>query len=79
MDEPHLREQQPESDEAVSRIESDPAELEREEDQTLSTSSLNASDDGSESLTATLCSTKAFSEHLTEKPRHLLRLSDTMW
>ena len=41
-DEPHLREQQPE------------AELEREEDQTLSTSSL------------TLCSTKAFSEHLPE-------------
>ena len=30
----------------------------------MSTSSLNAFDDGSESLTATLCSTKAFSEHL---------------
>ena len=62
-DEPH-REQQPETDEAVSRVELDSAELEQEEDQTLSTSSLNAFDDGSESSTATLCSTKAFSEHL---------------
>ena len=65
-DEPHLREQQPETDEAVSRIEFDSAELEREEDRTLSTSSLNAFDDGSESITATLCSTKAFSEYLAE-------------
>ena len=65
-DEPHLREQQPETDEAVSRTEFDSAELEREEDQTLSTSSLNASGDGSESSTATLCSTKAFSEYLAE-------------
>ena len=63
-DKPHLREQQPETDEAVLRIEFDSAELEREEDQTLSTSSLNAFDDGSESATATSCSTKAFSEHL---------------
>ena len=63
-DEPHLREQQPETDEAVSRIEFDSAELEREEDQTLSTSSLNAFDDESESSTATLCSMKAFSEQL---------------
>ena len=65
-DEPHLREQQPETDEAVSRMEFDSAEIEREEDQTLSTSSLNAFDDGSESSTATLCSTKAFSEYLAE-------------
>ena len=65
-DEPHLRKQQPETDEAASRIEFDSAELEREEDQTLSTSSLNAFDDGSESSTATWCSTKAFSEYLTE-------------
>ena len=65
-DEPHLRKQQPETDEAASRIEFDSAELEREEDQTLSTSSLNAFDDGSESSTATLCSTKTFSEYLTE-------------
>ena len=65
-DEPHLREQQPETDEAVSRTEFDSAELEREEDQTLSTSSLNAFGDGSESSTATLCSTKAFSEYLAE-------------
>ena len=64
--EPHLREQQPETDEAVSRIEFDSAELNREEDQTLSTSSLNAFDDESESSTATLCSTKASSEYLTE-------------
>ena len=63
-DEPHLREQQPETDEAVSRIEFDSAVLEREQDQTLSTSSLNASGDGSESSTATLCFTKAFSEQL---------------
>ena len=63
-DEPHLREQQPETDEAVSRVEFDSAKLEREEDRTLSTSSLNAFDDGSESSTATLCFTKAFSEQL---------------
>ena len=61
-----MREQQPETDEAASRIEFDRAELEREEDQTLSTSSLNAFDDGSESSTATLCFTKAFSEYLTK-------------
>ena len=42
----------------------DSAELEREEDQTLTTSSLNAFNDGSESSTATLCSTKAISEQL---------------
>ena len=63
-DEPHLRKQQPETDEAASRVEFDSAELEREEDQTLTTSSLNAFDDGSESSTAALCSTKAFSEQL---------------
>ena len=61
-----LREQQQETDEAVSRVEFDLAEFEREEDQTLSTSSLDAFDDGSESATATLCSTKAFSEYLAE-------------
>ena len=65
-DEPHLREQQPETDEAASRTEFDSAEFEREEDQTLSTSSLNAFDDGAESSTATLCFTKAFSEYLAE-------------
>ena len=65
-DEPHLMEQQPETDEAVSRIEFDLAKLEREEDQTLSTSSLNAFDDGSESSTATLCFPEAFSEYLAE-------------
>ena len=65
-DEPHLREQKPETDEAGLRIEFDSAELEREEDRTLSTSSLNAFDDGSESLTATLFSTKAFSGYLAE-------------
>ena len=66
VDEPHLRKQQSETDEAVSRNEFDSVELEREEDRTLSTSSLNAYDDGSESSTAILCSTKAFSEYLTE-------------
>ena len=65
-DEPHLREQQPETDEAVSRIEFDFAKFEREEDQTSSTCSLNAFDDGSESSTAILCSTEAFGEYLTE-------------
>ena len=74
-DEPRLREQPRETDEAVSRVEFDPAELEREEDQTLSTSSLNAFDDGSESSTATLCSTKAFSEPLA----FVEVFSDTMW
>ena len=54
-----MREQLPETDEAASRLEFDSAELEREEDQTLPTSSLNAFDDGSESSTATVCSTKA--------------------
>ena len=63
-DEPHLRKQQPETNEAASRVEFDSAELEREEDQTLSTSFLNAFDDESESSAATLCSTKAFSEQL---------------
>ena len=64
-DAPHLREHQAVTDEAASRIDFDPAELERE-DQTLSTSSLNTFDDGSESSTATLCSTNALSEHLAE-------------
>ena len=59
-----MRKQQPETDEAASRVEFDSAELERDEDQTLRTSSLNAFDDGSESSTATLCSTKAFTEQL---------------
>ena len=59
-----MRKQHAETDEAASRTEFDLAELEREEDQTLSTSSLNAFDDESESSTATLCSTKAFSEQL---------------
>ena len=65
-DEPYWRKQQPETDEAASRVEFDFAELEREEDQTSSTSFLNAFDDGSESSTATLCFTKAFSEYLKE-------------
>ena len=38
--EPHLRKQQPETDEDVSRIVFDSADFEREEDRTLSTSSL---------------------------------------
>ena len=61
-----MRKQLPETDEAVSLNEFDSAELEREEDGTLSTCSLDAFDDGSESSTATLCSTKAFSEFLTQ-------------
>ena len=54
-DKPHLRRQQPETDEAVPRIEFDFAELGREEDQVLPIPSLNAVDVGSESLSATLC------------------------
>ena len=71
-DEPHLKDQQPETDEAASRTEFDFAELEREENRTLSTSSLFASDYESESSTATLFSTKAFSEQLAfvEVHRH---------
>ena len=53
-DEPHMRKQQPETDEAVSRIEFDSAELEREEDQTLPTSSLNTFDDGSRELNSNI-------------------------
>ena len=61
-----MREQQPDTDEAVPRIEFDFADLGREEDQVLPIRSLNAVDVGSESLSATLCPTKAFSEHLVE-------------
>ena len=63
---PHLRGQQPNTDEAVPRIEFDFADLGREEDQVLPFLSLNAVDVGSESLSATLCPTKAFSEYLVE-------------
>ena len=50
----------------VPRIEFDFADLGREEDQVLPSPSLNAVDVGSESLSATLCPTKAFSEYLVE-------------
>ena len=63
-DKPHLRGQQPETDEAVPRYEFDFADLGREEDQVLPIPSLNAVDVGSESLSATLCPAKAFSEYL---------------
>ena len=59
-------EQQPDADEAVLRIEFDFADLGREEDQVLPIPSLNAVDVGSESLSATLCPTKAFGEYLVE-------------
>ena len=65
-DKPHLRGQQPETDEAVPRIEFDFADLGREEDQVLPIPSLNAVDVGSESMSATLCPTKAFSEYPAE-------------
>ena len=64
-DKPHLRRQQPETDEAVPRIELDFADLGRK-DQVLPIPSLKAVDVGSESLSATLCPTKAFSENLVE-------------
>ena len=50
----------------MPRIEFDFADLGREEDQVLPVPSLNAVDVGSESLSATLCPTKAFSEYLVE-------------
>ena len=65
-DKPHLRGHQPETDDAVPRIEFDFAELGREEDQVLPIHSLNAVDVGSESLSATPCPTTAFSEYLVE-------------
>ena len=65
-DKPHLRRQQPDTDEAVPRIEFDSADLEREEDQVFPIPSLSAVDVGSENLSATLCPTKAFSEYLVE-------------
>ena len=65
-DKPHLRGQQPDTDEAVPTIEFDFTDLGREEDQVLPIPSLNAVDVGSESLSATPCPTKAFSEYLVE-------------
>ena len=65
-DKPQLRWHQPETDEAVPRIEFDFADLGREEDQVLPVPSLNAVDVGSERLSATPCPTKAFSEYLVE-------------
>ena len=53
-DNPHLRVQQPETDEAAPRIKFDFADLGREEDQALPIPSLNAVDVGSERLSATL-------------------------
>ena len=64
-DKPHLREQVPETDEDVPRIEFDFAELKREEDQVLPIPSLNAVDVGLESVSNTV-SHKAFSEYLVE-------------
>ena len=61
-----MREQQPETDEAVPRNEFDFADLGREEDQVLPIPSLSADDVGSQSLSATLCPTKAFSEYQVE-------------
>ena len=65
-DKPHLRGQQPDTDEAVPRIEFDFADLGREEDQVLPILYLNSVDVGSESLSATPFPTKAFSEYLVE-------------
>ena len=61
-----LEGQQPDTDEAVPSIGFGFADLGREEDQVLPIPSLNAVDVGSESLSATLCPTKAFSEYLVE-------------
>ena len=79
-DKPHLREQQPETDEAVPRIEFDFADLGREEDQVVPLPSLNAVVDvGSESLSATLCPTKASSEYLVEPFWRSSKHLDTTW
>ena len=53
-DKPNLRGQQPETDEAVPRIEFESADLGREEDQAV------AVDVGSESLSVKLCPMKSF-------------------
>ena len=63
---PHLRKQQPDTAEAVPRIGFNFEDLGREEDQVLPIPFLNAVDVGSESLSATLCPTKTFSEYLVE-------------
>ena len=65
-DKPHLRRKQPETDEAVPRIEFGFAEFGRQENQVLPIPSVNAVDVGSESLSATMCPTKAFSEYLVD-------------
>ena len=58
--------QQPDTNETVPRIEFDFADFGREEDQVLPILSPNTFDIGSESLSATLCPTKAFIEYLVE-------------
>ena len=61
-----LEGQQPDTDEAVPRVAFDLADLGRAEDQVLPIPSPNAVDVGSESFSATLCPTKAFSEYPVE-------------
>ena len=61
-----MRGQQPETDEIMPRIEFDFADLGRDEDQTMPFPSLNVNYVESESLSATLCPTKAFSEYFME-------------
>ena len=63
---PHLMGQQPDSDEAVPRIEFDFADRGQEEDEVLPILSLNAADVGSETFSSTLSPTKAFNEHVVE-------------
>ena len=76
---PHLWEQQPDTDEAVPRIEFDFADLGREEDQVLQIPSLNAVDVGSESLSATLVPRKHSVSIWWKRFWHSLKHLDTMW
>ena len=61
-----MRVQQPDTNETVPRSEFDFADFGRKEGQVLPILSPNTVDVGSESLSATLCPTKAFSEYLVE-------------
>ncbi|CAK0840370.1 unnamed protein product, partial [Prorocentrum cordatum] len=69
-DKPHRRSEDPTGlsaeEAAIPRIEFDFAEIGRESDASPGIPSLNGVDVGSESLSATLCPSKAFSEYLVE-------------
>ena len=65
-DKPHLRGSNQTQMKPCQKIEFDFADVGREEDQVLPIPSFNSRCVGSESLSATFCPTKAFSEYLVE-------------